>query len=150
MKFSLLGIIVIGIFSCNNQQAGENKNENQVPVTETETAACYAYINNKDTVLLHVYVKDNLATGELTYNFYEKDKNTGTIQGELKGDTLIADYSFVSEGVSSVREVVFLKKGNELVEGYGDADQVDNKLVFKNRSTLNFSGITLNPTDCEK
>lgn len=150
MKFSLLGIIVIGIFSCNNQQAGENKNENQVPVTETETAACYAYINNKDTVLLHVYVKDKVATGELTYNFYEKDKNTGTIQGELKGDTLIADYSFVSEGVSSVREVVFLKKGNELVEGYGDADQVDNKLVFKNRSTLNFSGITLNPTDCEK
>ncbi len=86
----------------------------------------------------------------LTHNFYEKDKNTGTIQGELKGDTLIADYSFVSEGVSSVREVVFLKKGSELVEGYGDADQVDNKLVFKNRSTLNFSGITLKPTACEK
>lgn len=150
MKFSFFTILAIGILSCNNQQADENKNENQVPVTDTETAACYVYINSKDTVLLHVYMKDKVATGELTYNFYEKDKNTGTIQGELKGDTLIADYSFVSEGVSSVREVVFLKKGSELVEGHGDAEQVDNKLIFKNRSTLNFSGITLKTAACEK
>lgn len=150
MKFSFFTIVAIGILSCNNQQADENKNETQVPGSDTETATCYAYVNNKDTVLLHVYMKDKVITGELSYNFYEKDKNTGTIQGELKGDTLIADYSFVSEGVSSVREVVFLKKGSELVEGYCDADQVDNKLVFKNRSTLNFSGITLKPTACEK
>jgi hypothetical protein len=149
MKFSLL-VIATCLFACNNQETDKKGNDKPMTNTDSEGAACYAYLNNKDSVLLQVYVKDKMVTGELTYNFYEKDKNTGTIQGEMKGDTLLADYSFVSEGVSSVREVVFLKKGNELTEGHGDADQVGNKLVFKNRSTLNFSGLVLQTTPCEK
>lgn len=150
MKFSLLIVTATCLFGCNNQKTDKKENDKTAAGADTESAACYAYIGNKDSVLLHVYVKDKMVTGELSYNFYEKDKNTGTIEGGMKGDTLIADYSFVSEGVSSVREVVFLKKGNQLVEGHGDADQVGNKLVFKNRSTLNFSGLVLQTTPCEK
>ncbi|MFT3702360.1 MAG: hypothetical protein QM802_08325 [Agriterribacter sp.] len=146
-SFSLTIFIVLFFFSCNNSDNKDTKD--QTPATLNEGSHCYAYINNKDSILLHVDIKDNLVTGELSYDFYEKDKNTGTIQGEMKGDTLLADYSFVSEGVSSVREVVFLKKEHTFLEGHGDAEQVDNKLIFTNRSTLHFSTV-LKETGCEK
>jgi len=155
-NFSFI-IVILLLFACNQPDTAgkhidtsETNTEKQEAASTTETSNCYAYTNNKDSVLLHIDVKDKTVAGELTYNFYEKDKNTGTIQGVMSGDTIIADYSFVSEGVSSVREVVFLKKGNELLEGHGDADQVDNKMVFKDRSTLQFSGLALKETACPK
>ena len=43
-------------------------------------------------------------------NFYDKDKSTGTLEGELKGDTMYEDEALSSEEIWSVREVVFLKK----------------------------------------
>jgi hypothetical protein len=38
-------------------------------------------------------IKGNqIASGKLSYKFFEKDKNEGTLVGEIKGDTLFADY----------------------------------------------------------
>jgi hypothetical protein len=44
--------------------------------------------------------KDLSVVGNLCYRFFEKDKNDGTVIGKLQGDTLIADYTFMSEGVT--------------------------------------------------
>ena len=69
----------------------------------------------------------------------------------MRGDTLVADYTFNSEGIESVRQVAFLKKGDQLLEGYGDVEQKDNKTVFKNISTLSFGQSTIfNKTDCKQ
>lgn len=34
---------------------------------------------------------NNEVNGKLAYSFYQKDRNEGTIVGNIKGDTLIAD-----------------------------------------------------------
>ena len=74
----------------------------------------------------------------MTYDYYQKDKSKGTIKGQLKCDTLFADYTFMSEGVESVREVVFIKIANGWVEGYGEIDDKDGKVTFKDRSKITF------------
>ena len=84
------------------------------------TNSCYLYTNKKDTASIKLQIKGEELTGTLHYNIYQKDVNNGTIAGEMKGDTIIADYTFDSEGLRSVRQVVFLKKDGKLYEGYGE------------------------------
>ena len=91
---------------------------------------CYRYATETDTIILKVIHVGNSITGTLVYSLKEKDKNKGTIQGNMRGDLLVADYTFMSEGIQSTRQVAFKKEGNSFVEGYGD---------FKNLDSLNFN-----------
>lgn len=109
----------------------------------TETSACYAAVTAGDSVTLRLVNANGDITGELTYNNREKDDNRGTIMGQMRGDTLLADYTFMSEGTESVRQVAFLKRGSGFVEGYGDAEDRNGKMVFKNTSGLNFASGTV-------
>ena len=158
MKHTLLFFAFgLNIFAaCNNAKAPDDEavvdsSEKDSPVTVDKNVTCYAYINNKDSILLHLEFQGNHLSGDLVYNLFEKDKNTGTIEGEMKGDTMCASYTFLSEGVNSIREVAFLKKGNTLSEGFGDAEQKDNKMVFKDRNALNFNqNIVLKESPCDQ
>ena len=86
----------------------------------------------------------------MIYDYYQKDKSQGTIKGEIKSDTLFANYKFMSEGIESVREVVFLKTLNGWVEGYGEIDDKDGKVTFKNRNKITFdNNALLKQTDCQ-
>lgn len=124
--------------------------DDQPPTTEAmETAACYASVTAGDSISLRLVNADGDITGELTYNNREKDDNVGTIMGQMRGDTLLADYTFMSEGMESVRQVAFLKRGEGFVEGYGDAEERNGKMVFKNTSALDFgSGTTFGKVPC--
>jgi len=85
----------------------------------------------------------------MNYCIAGKDKNTGTLQGQVRGDTIFADYTFWSEGKQSVRQVAYLKKDNSLLEGYGDAQEQGGKMVFKNTGALNFGkGVVLQKVNC--
>ena len=100
---------------------------------------------------MEIVIAGNLVTGNLTYKLFQKDKNEGTLQGTIKGDTLIADYKFMSEGTESVREVAFLKKGNDFIEGYGAAEEKNGGMIFKNANTINYSSnVILKPVECGK
>lgn len=124
----------------------------KIVVQEPVSEECYSAIIKKDTISLSLNIKENqIASGKLTYNFFEKDKNEGTLIGELRGDTLIADYTFMSEGVSSIRQVAFLKKGSTYVEGYGGVvDDNNGKVTFKDTKQLKFDGKTvLSKADCK-
>ena len=89
-------------------------------------------------------------TGSLSYKFYEKDSNKGEIDGKLNGDTLIADYKFMSEGILSTRQVIFLIKDSTATEGYAAMEEKNGKMVFKNINTVDFTkGIVLRKTTCK-
>lgn len=136
------------LISCNSQQEEKNSNEK---TDQQQTETCYLYINNNDTVTLSTVQEGKTVTGDLAYNLYEKDKNTGTIRGEMKGDLLIADYTFMSEGMKSTAQVVFKKTGNTLVQGYGEVVNQGSSVTFKNIDSLNYTNsILLKETNCEK
>jgi hypothetical protein len=159
--FNLFVLISITLSACSD--SGKPTSETIPTVDTIATVAqpidptladgsyCYRSVSGKDSVLLHLKVAGNIITGGLNYDFAEKDQNTGTISGQMKGDTLLATYTFMSEGKESQREVAFLKKGEELVEGYGDIRQDNGKTIFVNTDSLNFtSAKPLTKTDCQE
>ncbi|WP_162795983.1 hypothetical protein [Pedobacter nanyangensis] len=107
-----------------------------IPVAEQ---SCYVYTKGKDTAELTLMTTGIVSTGELKYKWFEKDQNMGTIEGEMHGDTLIATYTFNSEGQKSVRQVAFLKKGNQLLEGFGEIEEKDGQTRFKDLKKIDFS-----------
>lgn len=137
------------LFSCASNKSKTTKDSIEKASIMIPKSSCYSSISSKDTILLKLEIFPNLVTGILKYNFFEKDKSQGSIEGKLIGDTIYADYSFTSEGKTSVREVAFLIKDNKVVEGFGDMTEQNGKLIFKNRKNINFSnGTHFNPIDC--
>ena len=133
--------------ACNNQP--QQTKENTEPKAASATN-CYRSINNNDTVLLTAKDSGEIITGTLEYALSEKDKNTGTIQGNIKDSLLVADYTFMSEGTTSVRQVAFKETANGFVEGYGDMEDKDGKMIFKNVDSLSFNNASLLASiDCE-
>ena len=155
-KISAIGVMVLFVFiSCKNETAAppptiEPNAPKEAELVEPAGDQCFASRLNGNIVALSFNVNSHQeVNGKLSYNLTGKDKNEGTLIGNMKGDTLIADYTFNSEGVSSVREVVFLQKDGTLIEGYGDVVDANDKVSFKDKAKLTFDPKnTLTKVEC--
>lgn len=155
-KLSALTIILMGIFiSCKKETTLpppqiEPNAPKEAELVEPAGNQCYTSRLNGNIVALSFNVNSHQeVNGKLSYNITGKDKNEGSIIGNMKGDTLIADYTFMSEGVSSVREVVFLQKDGAFIEGYGDVTDANDKVAFVDKKKLKFDAKnTLIRSDC--
>lgn len=155
-KLPVLLLMVVAETSCNNEPLKVAEVTSTADTTKPVKnsimilqSTCYASIKGRDTVNLKIEKFPNIVTGNLSYNYYGKDYNKGTIDGTLKGDTLVADYSFMSEGKSSVRQVAFLISDSSLIEGFGSVEEKEGKMVFKDLKTLNFKiGTRLHKIPC--
>ncbi|MEO6135017.1 MAG: hypothetical protein ABIP35_07685 [Ginsengibacter sp.] len=151
----LLAFTTMVLFSCNESKtkteefSGTDTSKTVENKAMIPSSACYTSISGKDTFKLKLEVFPNVATGKLSYHFSEKDSNDGTFEGELRGDTLWANYTFASEGKQSIREIVFLIKDSVATEGYGEVEEKDGKMAFKNRNEITFQkGLVLHKTEC--
>lgn len=108
------------------------------PPTTNPLQGCYLAVIKSDSTYLSLQINDGSVTGQLTYRHAEKDNNTGTLSGVLKNDLIIADYTFQSEGKTSVRQVVFKTGVDRLTEGFGEIDMKGDTARFKNVSHLEF------------
>ncbi|MCF0053301.1 hypothetical protein LXM25_24740 [Dyadobacter sp. LJ53] len=128
----------------------ESESTKVVQSDEQPGSECYAYTTEKDSAFLHIEVKsDSMITGDLEYRLFEKDRNRGKIDGKIHGDTLFASYKFMSEGVESTREVAFLQKGGNWVEGFGPAEDKNGTMLFSDRSKLDFTkGLVFRAAAC--
>ncbi|MBC7936972.1 MAG: hypothetical protein H7Y86_16615 [Rhizobacter sp.] len=157
MKFFkfFLPVIIVGLFSCNSEPKTTGTlikdSSSTAPVTDVKLPGymCFAKRSVGDTFWLQLNVFENIVTGNLKYIFKEKDSNKGELEGKMKGDTLMADYTFMSEGQKSVRQVAFLIKDSVATEGYGDLEEKEGKMIFKNPQALTFGkGIVMMKTSC--
>ena len=158
MKTFFIPAIVSAVFcACNNdsKQTSTEISTEDSPKSEPEmkiqipNMSCYAYVSGKDTIKLKLEKFPNVVTGMLAYLFNEKDKSRGTIDGVMRGDTLVADYTFMSEGKSSVRQVVFMVKDSIVTEGYGSQEEKNGKMIFKDLGKVDFiSGSKLQRIQC--
>lgn len=148
-SFLVMVLIVLGV-SCSSNSEKNNSSEKEMKIMIPKSG-CYASFSGKDTILLKIETFPNVVTGILKYQIWEKDKNEGTIEGKLSGDTLFANYTFTSEGQTSVREVAFLLNDHQVIEGFGGMEEKNGKMVFTDKSRINFSkGIKLSSIDCVK
>ncbi|MFD2938900.1 hypothetical protein [Flavobacterium notoginsengisoli] len=123
----------------------------EAEIVEPAGDQCYAWRSNGSVIEMSFNVNSHQeVNGKLSYNIVGKDKNEGSLIGNMKGDTLIADYTFSSEGVSSVREVAFLQKDGAFIEGYGDVVEANGKFTFKDKTKLKYDAKnTLTKVDCK-
>lgn len=150
--FPILTIVAALMVSCqsNSTKTNPDSTVNSSLDTTNNSKQCFEYVKNKDTAVLSMNIIDKQVTGTLSYHLYEKDKNNGVIAGIVKGDTIIVDYTFQSEGKSSIRQIVWLKQSDKLTEGFGDVEEVDGKVAFKNINKLKFEqSMVFSKTACK-
>jgi hypothetical protein len=154
-KLIILSLLIIVFSSCknDNKKVQETSAEKDVVTTESSSSllqlGCYSYNANNNAINLEITNLDNGVKGELTYAYDGKDSNSGSINGTIEGDKLFAEYTFMSEGVESKREIAFLIKDDTLIEGYGELNENGTALVDKNSIKYN-STMPLAKTDCDK
>lgn len=160
VNYWIILLIMMSMVSCNSRGTGEGGGsdmeqergpETEMEVLEDQAPSCYLFATDRDTVYLKLNPSINgKVTGDLNYYFFERDGNTGHFIGEFQGDTLFAEYTFQSEGLISVREVAFLIRKNQVVEGYGKVEEKDGRMVFWHRDSLDFTnGLVLPQIPCK-
>lgn len=154
-KLIILSLLAISFSSCKNNTAKEQNTSREKEVVTTEKQSsllevgCYSYNRNDNTIDLEITGLKNGVIGKLIYAYDGKDSNSGTFNGKLNGDKLFGIYTFMSEGVESKRELAFLIKGNQLIEGYGELNE--NGTAFVDKNNINYtSTMPLTKTDCDK
>ncbi|MES2329621.1 MAG: hypothetical protein V4539_08465 [Bacteroidota bacterium] len=139
------------VFACCSNPSEAPKETTTVSAVPSGNTHCYLYNDSSNIISLRATFQNDSISGALTYDIDQKDKNSGTIVGVVQGDLLVADYTFVSEGKSSVRQVVFKKTGSTLTGGVGEMVEKNGKMVFKDMGKLDFAhAIVLTETDCNK
>lgn len=147
LKILILTGVLSFIVSCNGQR--QKSKRDMSSTNKASSLHCYRYINKLDTVILKTNDVNGVVTGTLVYNFYQENKYSGTIEGIMKGEVLIADFTFFFTGVKSVRQVAFKKKGKNFIEGYGATEVKDGKTSFKNIDSVKFDhSIVLLQSEC--
>ena len=144
MRFST-SLFLLSI-SCDNNEGDSSEMANDTvrnnwPLSagELPLSGCYLMTHQKDTAILIIKnVHNNVVFGALQYKWFEKDHSDGFINGVLRDNLIIANYNFQSEGVSSVREVVFSIKNDSLFEGYGKVVVQNDTARFVNTRQLTF------------
>lgn len=148
----IAGCLLALSFACSKKEDNKKPIETAAPeaTAMVNGKSCYEYIKGNDTVSMSLAMNANNANGELIYKLYGKDSNEGTFSGTFIGDTLYADYSFNAEGTTSVREAVFLRQNDILIQGVGEMVEKENKQVFKNPKNISFDQtIVLAKKDCQ-
>ncbi len=146
LLFFFLSAVALIFCGCNDSNENEKQSvrNDSAGTREVSTAKnsrgpeCYAQRTSTDTIQLSFTQNDSTVNGRLSINRSGKDRNNGTFIGEMKGDTLLALYSFQSEGITSVREIAFLRKENVMIEGYGPISQRNGKSIFTDHAKLTF------------
>lgn len=154
MSFKLLCVLLapLVLISC---APGEKEKEATAPAAvkkaeQSSAINCYEYINKADTVILKLIHAGDAITGLLVYNLDGKDINKGTIRGGMQGNILVANYTFMSEGTTSERQVAFKLDNGSFIEGYGPTYTDNDRVRFYNIDSLQFDGrIKLAEVDCK-
>lgn len=155
-KLAILTLVCIGIIACKNntntqeqstaQEENPVKKSSETPILET---GCYEFNNNGNHVKMEIDQVNTEVTGNLNIAYDGKDTYQGKFVGSLDGDKLFGTYTFYAEGTESSREMAFLVKDNQLIEGYGELN--DDGTKFKDISTIKFtSTMPLTKIECDK
>ncbi len=135
--------------ACNNEPANQTPTtgdtivaESPAATTDTSLVGCYAYITQRDTITMQLNMKGGSLSGPLTYKISEKDRNDGTFTGDVNRDLISGWYLFRSEGVMSVREVIWKKNNNRLMPAIGDMISRGDTMRFRDPANLTYDSTT--------
>lgn len=139
------------LLACNSAPSQKEKDSAVTNPELTNTSAtCYMKTVGKDTFLLQVLVEGEEVNGVLDYDFFEKDKSSGILEGKLTDNILRASYTYQAEGTKSTRNVVFKLMGDQAYEGLADsADTQGNPVFNASNELLKFDPVPYKKQACQ-
>lgn len=154
-RIAIVAFICFTVIACKNdskqterivkEETILNENRNQ----KTLQIGCYEFNNNSTKIEMEITEIKDSVIGKLNFAYEEKATSYGTFVGTLNKNKLLATYSYTSEGIQTIREISYLVKENQLIEGYGDLDDTGTK--FKDIDALNYtSRMPLTKVECDK
>src|SRR5689334_4035499 len=85
-------------------------------LSQASIKGCYVATIGKDVYTLNILSQNGeKVEGTLSFKNFEKDSSSGTFKGTYKDGILLGDYSFTSEGMDSVMQVIFKKFGDDFM-----------------------------------
>lgn len=149
-KISLLclSFACAGLISCKNEEKKQEKLEEEKPLS----VACYQALYENDTISLTINtLKDDKISGKMVMKVEGNPTNDGEIKGEMKGDTLYADYSFVNEKNKQIfkNPIAILKKGDTLALGNGKIEIYLGKSYFDKKTPIDYDNVRYKFTKVE-
>ncbi|WP_353100793.1 hypothetical protein [Myroides odoratus] len=110
LKYGIYGVIgmvvLLGIFSCNDIE---------------QKRVLYTAVKGTDTAFLEITTYEKRFYGNYEVNYGNRSrKDTGTVEGEIVGDTLRGKFRYLSYGGNkTIKPIIFLRQGNKLKQGRG-------------------------------
>lgn len=157
MKLYFASAALLAMLSCqqsasNSSQTTEKDSSAATPAASIVAAGpqCYTRISGKDTSYLQFETDNEVINGQLEYHLFEKDKNQGAITGTINNNIIEAEYRFMSEGITSVRPVIFKLENNQAFEAIPSSfDNQGTPLFDKDQSKLKFEDAPFVKGDCK-
>ena len=143
MKIYLV-LIMISITAAGCGETEKKAKDEAVAVSDVTTtnytsyAGCHQMVMDKDTAYMSLQSGGDSLYGPLEYKRFEKDRNKGTVILTEKNNKLEGWYRFQSEGMNSVRQIIFKMNGDSLSEAYGDIELKGDTAVYKYPHSLQF------------
>lgn len=159
-KYIFLGSLSLLLMNCNKKVDTNKTAADSDSLTDTATTStvidtlgsksfCYLGATGKDSVF--VSIDDNLGTitGKMRYKNSEKDSSKGDLTGFKSGDTLKLTYEFASEGTTSKRDIFFIQKDGNLLEGIGIQKDENGEMKYADEKKIAYKdGQKLETADC--
>jgi hypothetical protein len=122
--YVLLASLFLMIFSCTQAKLGEHGQK-----------VLYRAIDKTDTARLQIILTDKVFEGQYEISHDGVYKDSGDVNGVVKGDTLKGTFHYQSYGVEKWYRipVAFLKKDQRLIMGVGSM-QIYMNMTFFNKN----------------
>ncbi|RTY73213.1 hypothetical protein EKL99_03010 [Flavobacterium sp. ZB4P23] len=148
MKNLILFCLLLACFGFESCKKNQNLNATDAARTQAEkpiNVQCYKALFEKDTIDLEISTLQNgKITGNMVMKIFNMPKKTGKINGEFRGDTLFADYSFIQgtyDKITYKNPLAMLKKGNELILGNGKIETYLGASYFVKGVPIDFDNV---------
>jgi len=102
------------------------------PPINSIQAGCYRAVQGRDTIWLQLEINGLMVTGRMQYDNFEIDGNIGTINGTAQGNRITGLFTYFSEGMWSVREVILEARNGQLL-------QSDMRKINMQKDTMRFN-----------
>ena len=115
----------------------------QPPISvEKSEVGCYEVQLGKDLYSLAILSQAGEAfEGTLRFKNFQKDSSSGPYKGTYIDGILFGEYSFQSEGMDSVIQVIFRKSEDGFVRGYGKMNAAGDRFANLNNITYDSSAV---------
>jgi len=110
---------------------------------EKETAISYRAIYKSDTATLHGKFTGKAFYGQMEVNYNGAYKDSGEVNGIIKGDSLLGTFHFQHYGIEQWHRIpiALLKKDRKLIMGVGEMEVKMNMTFFKKNVPIDYEHV---------